>query len=697
MVERITIAIACYNASATIERALASAQAQRWPETEIIVVDDASEDDSPHRVQTIVERDRRVRLLRHRTNRGPGATRQTLLDSATGRFIAFFDDDDESDPDRLSTQYTRQRDYAKATGVGQVLCYASGLRIYPNGYQVELHAIGSHPIVPSGEAVADYLLFNRRVDGLFYGGGTPTCALFAEVNTLRAAGGFDPDQRRVEDAELAVRLARQGAHFVGCPERLFRQYATQAGDKSPDMNHAAELRLIEKNRDYLEARDRYAYARRWCQIRYRHFTGDRRGFALLLAGTAVRYPSTTVRHLLRSGWQRWRHERRMAASPSKRVGMPSVLFVVSEDWYFWSHRRPMAEAAQKSGLRVLIATRVAQHRARIEAEGFEVIPTQFDRGSLNPLAELGVVWSLWRTIRRTGPEVVLAVGMKPILDAEVACLLAGRVPLIRVFAGMGAILGAGPSLLKSLITSAMRILAKLSHSHAVVQNADDHQELLQLGLARAERTTLIPGSGVDVDTFTPTPEPTGPVVAVAVARLLEDKGISELVVAARRLRERRVPLRIKIVGDSDSANPRAIAPESISAWERCGDVEFLGRRDDIAEILRGAHIAVLPSYREGLPMSLLEAAACGRPIVTTDVPGCRDLVPEGRTGILVPPRDPEALAEALATLVHDPAKRQSMGRAARALVEREFSRAHVVGATQALLGRFDRASPADES
>jgi glycosyltransferase involved in cell wall biosynthesis len=348
-----------------------------------------------------------------------------------------------------------------------------------------------------------------------------------------------------------------------------------------------------------------------------------------------------------------------------------VLFVVTEDWYFWSHRRPMAEAARDMGLRVLVATRVNQHRAAIEAAGFELVPVAFDRGSLNPIGELRVMRVLCRTIRKRQPKIVFAVGMKPIVDTEAAALLAGRPHVVRVFAGMGAVLGRDAGLLKALVTAVMRGLAGLNGSQAVVQNADDRDELVKRGLARPDQITLIPGSGIDLRRFTPSAEPTGPVVAMFVGRLLEDKGVRELVAAGEKLKARGGEIGIWVVGDTDPANPRAIPADTIARWSEGGALTFLGKRGDIGELWRHVHIGVLPSYREGLPMSLLEAAACARPIVTTDVPGCRDLVPDGDTGILVPPRDAD--------------RRIAMGRAARHLVESKFSRAHVFAQTQTLI------------
>ena len=308
---RITIGIACFNAENTIREAIASALAQVWPDIEVLVVDDFSTDASAAIVEELAEEDPRVRLIRHPRNTGPGGTRNSIVQEATGEMIAFFDDDDESDPSRLATQFNRIERFVKKAGTDLVACYASGGRVYPNGYLRESQAIGSQGIPPSGDAVAEYLLFHGRRPDLFYGGGTPTCALMAPTATFRRLGGFDPDFRRVEDVDFAVRLALAGGHFIGCPESLYRQRATVAEDKTPRKNYESELRLLEKHREFLEDRGRYDYARRWFTMRYHHFSGARCRMVTALVALWLRYPMAVTRHLLSTGPARIRHERRM--------------------------------------------------------------------------------------------------------------------------------------------------------------------------------------------------------------------------------------------------------------------------------------------------------------------------------------------------------------------------------------------------
>lgn len=313
---RITVGLTCFNAEQTIERALRSALAQDWPDLEVVVVDDVSTDDSWQVINRIANTDRRVKAVRHAVNGGPATARNTILEFATGEFVAFFDDDDESVPARVRMQYEALHNYEMAHDTRLVACYASGVRRYPNGYELQASAIGSRWLAPQGGMVADYLLFNGREKGMFYGAGTPTCALMARLSTLRTVGGFDSNLRRVEDVDFAIRLALAGGHFIGCPEPLYVQYATVASDKTPQKNLEAELRLVEKYSGYLARKKRYRYARDWFKIRYYHFSGQRLVFLLALARFLIRHPVAGLQHLLRSAPGRIRHEKRMLKSTS---------------------------------------------------------------------------------------------------------------------------------------------------------------------------------------------------------------------------------------------------------------------------------------------------------------------------------------------------------------------------------------------
>ncbi len=379
---------------------------------------------------------------------------------------------------------------------------------------------------------------------------------------------------------------------------------------------------------------------------------------------------------------------------STRRDKPVLLFLITEDWTFWLHRLSTARAARDAGWDVVVATRVAAHGDRIRNEGFRLIPIGLRRRSLAPWQELAAVVELIRLYRRERPDLVHHVAMKPVLYGSLAARLAGVPAIVNALTGMGYVFTSRElkaRLLRPLIQLAFHWLLDRSNSRLIVQNSDDAAAMAGAMVAK-ERVVLIRGSGVDIREFAPSEEPAGTPIAVMVSRMLWDKGVRELVEAARLLRQRNVPLRVVLVGWSDPENPTAISEQELRAWDSEGAVAWWGERSDISEIWAGSHIAVLPSYREGLPKSLLEAAACGRPMVATDVPGCREIVHDGETGLLVAPRDAETLAAALERLAGDPALRRRMGAAARELVERALSDDVVTGQTLELYRSF---SPRD--
>lgn len=306
---RVTVGVTCYNARDTIARAVASAAAQTWPDVEILVVDDASTDGSADIAETALRDLPNGRLIRRPVNGGVAAARNTLLAEATGRYIAFFDDDDESAPERIATQVARIE--AEPAGDAPVLCFASGARRYPNGYEVQAPAIGSQGRPPEGDEILGYLLLNRRAPDAFYGAGTPSCALMVPVAALRTVGGYDQALGRAEDVDVAIRLALVGGRFVGCSERLYLQHATLGSDKTPARNLAAELAVVEKHRAWLERQGLYRHARGWFQFREAWFS-RRRGEAVARAiGLFLDRPILTVRRLFQSGPARLAHEGRM--------------------------------------------------------------------------------------------------------------------------------------------------------------------------------------------------------------------------------------------------------------------------------------------------------------------------------------------------------------------------------------------------
>jgi glycosyltransferase involved in cell wall biosynthesis len=298
------------------------------------------------------------------------------------------------------------------------------------------------------------------------------------------------------------------------------------------------------------------------------------------------------------------------------------------------------------------------------------------------VSELGAVWQLVRLYERIRPDLVHHIALKSVLYGSAVARLLG-IPAVGSITGLGYTFipgGARRVVLREGISALLRVALRSPNIHVVFQNPDDQQLFLKKKLVREDRTSLIPGSGVDTVRFAFVPEPeTLPRILVAT-RMLKDKGVVELVDAARLLRQRNVAFELVLAGDSDAENPATIEPSQLRAWHEEGIVRWLGHSGDIASLLRDAHVACLPSYREGLPLFLAEAAAAGRAAVATDVPGCRSVVQHGTTGLLVPPRNALALADALEQLLSDAGLRQRMGASARELAVREFAKEQVNGA-----------------
>ncbi len=363
-----------------------------------------------------------------------------------------------------------------------------------------------------------------------------------------------------------------------------------------------------------------------------------------------------------------------ALAAGRRPGAPRLLMVVNEAAFFLSHRLPVAQAARAAGYEVHLATRAGAAVRDIQALGFAHHVLPLSRSGRNPLAELRLLWALWRLMRRLRPDIVHAVTIKPVLYGGLAARLGGAPAFVAAVSGLGHVFveDGRRTFLRRAVTALYRRALGHRHSRVIFQNPVDQATLTTVGALRPDQAVLIPGSGVDLAQFHEAPELPGPVIIVCVSRMLAEKGIAEFVAAARQLRAQRPQVHCWLAGAPDPGNPSAIREAQLRDWDRAGWVRWLGQCDDVAALYHQAHIAVLASYREGLPRSLVEAAACGRAIVTTDVPGCRDAVQAGVTGVLVPARDSDALARALLALVDDPARRQAMGRAGRRLAEQRF-------------------------
>ena len=365
-----------------------------------------------------------------------------------------------------------------------------------------------------------------------------------------------------------------------------------------------------------------------------------------------------------------------------------LIFLVTEDWYFHMHRLPQARAARDAGFEVVVATRVRDHAAPIMAEGFRLVPLKWKRGSLNPFEALKDVAEITGVFRRERPDIVHNVSMKAILIGTIAARRAGAGVIVEGFTGLGQLFfgtGTRNEMLRRAVFPLLRRALDSSRVHAIAENADHLRILQARGMLKAGQGTVIRGSGVDTVRFAPVPPPLGPVVAGCAARMLHSKGIPVLAEAMRLLAVRKSALILHLAGSPDNESADSLGSAELRAIQAIPNVRYLGRVTDMPDFWHSVHIGVLASITgEGVPVSLLEAAACGLPLVATDVSGCREIVLPGETGLLVPPNEAAALADALESLGRDAAVRKQYGANARMLAETKLSATEVGRKTVAL-------------
>lgn len=377
------------------------------------------------------------------------------------------------------------------------------------------------------------------------------------------------------------------------------------------------------------------------------------------------------------------------------VKPPRALFCINQAAFFVSHFMHLAKGAQAAGYEVIVVAPPGPGEESIKAAGLAFCPLALDRKGSNVLQELKTFLAILRIYRQTCPDLVHQFSIKPVLYGGVAARLADVPALVDTITGLGFVFiarGWKAAVRRALVKLAYRSALRHGNARVIFENPDDRQLFLDNRLLPAANAVLIRGAGVDTEAFAYTPEPQAaePLVVLA-ARMLWDKGVGEFVAAARQLRQARTGARFVLVGGIDPGNPKAIPEAQLQQWQAEGVVQWWGERRDIAAVFAAANIVCLPSYREGLPKVLLEAASCGRAIVTTDVSGCREVVRDGENGLLVPARESAPLAAALARLLADHGLRNRMGLAGRARAVAEFAQPDVCRKTLAvyrqLLGR----------
>jgi len=340
------------------------------------------------------------------------------------------------------------------------------------------------------------------------------------------------------------------------------------------------------------------------------------------------------------------------------------------------------------GAKVVVLTHVNYLEEAIKQEGFQLIPWHISSGSLNPFREFVAFLHVLRVYRRERPDLVHHVAIKPVVYGGLAARVCGNIPSVNAIAGLGHVFISqrrAMRLLRRLLLVLLRWSLNGKDTMAIFQTSDNRDIFIEAGIVRRGQTTVIRGSGVDPKEFSPQPEPDSVPVVILATRMLWEKGVGDFVDAASKLRERGVSARFVLVGDPDPGNPACIPRTQLLSWAASGVVEWWEHRNDMPVVFAQSNVVCFPSYYgEGVPKVLIEAAACGRAIVTTDVPGCREVVRNGENGLLVPARDREALVNAIETLLKDPPLRARMGARGREIAVQEFSEDLVVRQTLAV-------------
>jgi len=368
--------------------------------------------------------------------------------------------------------------------------------------------------------------------------------------------------------------------------------------------------------------------------------------------------------------------------------MKTLLYIINVDWFFLSHFLPHALASKRK-YRVIVAAGSTGKDDEIRSHGLEFSPLPLDRKGVGIFSELKTFAAVWKLVRETRPDLLHLFTIKPILYGSLTAYFLPRMPAVNYITGFGYVFSnsARASFLRRLILPFYRFALRRRKSWCIFENSGDLEYAVRRGFSCRERTVLIRGAGVDTERFCPQdtwPEP--PVVLLA-CRMLWDKGVQTFIDAVPLVRESFPGVRFVLVGAPDEENPTSVPASKLEEWSKLGLAEYSGPSTDMPATLNGASLVVLPSFHEGMPKVLAEAAACGKPIIASDIPGCREVVRHGENGLLVPVRDSVRLAKTICTLLADPAKMKEMGAKGREMAEELFD-VNVIVAR--LLDLYDR-------
>lgn len=351
-----------------------------------------------------------------------------------------------------------------------------------------------------------------------------------------------------------------------------------------------------------------------------------------------------------------------------------IMLVANTDWYLYNFRLELARFLEHLGHEVILVSPQGEYSSQFLESGFNWYSWNVGRRTINPFKELSALRQLGRIFRTEKPDLVHLFTLKPVLYGSLAAQW-NRVPaVVNTLSGLGYVFlekRLRGRILRQVVLALFRLAFRHPNKAVIFENSDDRETFIRWKLVSPSISHVVPGAGVDLERFAPSPQPGGMPLVILPSRMLVDKGVVVMAEAARLLKGR-IPVRIALVGMPDPGNPATVSEEVLRSWEAEEIVEWWGFQSDMPAVFRQSHIVTLPSFGEGLPTALIEAAASARPVITTDVPGCRDVIQVGITGLLVPPDDPIGLADAIERLVLDPALRQRMGTAGRALAADRF-------------------------
>ena len=356
--------------------------------------------------------------------------------------------------------------------------------------------------------------------------------------------------------------------------------------------------------------------------------------------------------------------------------MTKIVLSANTDWYLYNFRLSLAQTIIDQGFDLLLLSPPGPYGETLRSMGMRWETIDLSRRGLNPFVEALTFLQYVKIYRRERPDLVHHFTLKPVTYGSLAAKTVGVSNVVNSITGLGYLFvnpGRRAPLIRLIALPLLWIVLRSRRGRTIFQNERDADLFESLRLVDPNGYTIIPSSGVDVERFRPSPEPEGEPIVLLAARMLWDKGVGELVEAARILRRQEIPGKVVLVGDVDIGNPATIEESQLRSWQQEGVVEWWGHQDDMPGVMARCHIVALPSYGEGVSRTLIEAAAAGRPIVASDVPGCREVVRDGWNGLLVPPKDPQALAEAIGRLLVDPGLRARMGEAGRQLAVERYS------------------------